>query len=136
LVSFCVTRGNVDDRTPLEPLFKGLKGLAAGDKGYVSKNKTKTLLNQGLRLMTRVRRNMQKQTETLFEKNFLNYRGLVETVIAQLKTICHIDHARHRKPDNFIINLLSGLMAYMLKPKKPSLKLNINTAATKLLMPS
>lgn len=35
LVSFCITCGNVDDRSPLESLFKGLKGIAAEDKGYL-----------------------------------------------------------------------------------------------------
>lgn len=31
LIVFCVTKGNVDDRRPLEQLFKNLNGLAAGE---------------------------------------------------------------------------------------------------------
>lgn len=46
IVSFCITKGNVDDRTPLEPLFKNLEGVAAGDKGYLSKEKTESLLKK------------------------------------------------------------------------------------------
>lgn len=136
LVSFCITKGNVDDRTPLEQLFKNLKGLAAGDKGYLSKEKTESLLKKGLRLITRVRKNMKEKTRTYFEQFFLNHRGLVETVIDQLKTICHIDHSRHRKPDNFVINLVSGLAAYMLRPRKPSLKLHTKIEHIKLLTSS
>ncbi|RUQ78105.1 IS982 family transposase [Legionella septentrionalis] len=136
LVAFCITKGNVDDRIPLEPLFKNLEGLAAGDKGYLSKEKTESLLAKGLRLITRVRRNMKEKTINLFEQVFLNHRGLVETVIEQLKSICHIDHSRHRKPDNFVINLLSGLMAYMLKPRKPSLNLHTKIRNDKLIMSS
>lgn len=136
LVSFCVTKGNVDDRIPLERLFKNLEGLAAGDKGYLSKEKTESLLAKGLRLITRVKRNMKEKTLDRFDQFFLNHRGLVETVIDQLKTICHIDHSRHRKPDNFIINLISGIMAYMLKLRKPALHLHTKISHDKLLMSS
>ena len=136
IVSFCITKGNVDDRIPLEPLFKNLKGIAAGDKGYLSKEKTEILLEKGLRLITRVRKNMKEKALTYFEKFFLNHRGLVETVIEQLKTICHIDHSRHRNPDNFVINCVSGLAAYMLKPRKPSLKLHTKIEHSKLLTSS
>lgn len=79
---------------------------------------------------------MKEKTMNYFEKFFLNHRGLVETVIDQLKTICHIDHSRHRKPDNFVINLLSGLMAYMLRPRKPSLKLHTKIEHIKFLTSS
>lgn len=136
LVSFCVTKGNVDDREPLEQLFKNLEGLAVGDKGYVSKEKSESLLKKGVKLITRVRKNMKEKTTTHFEKFFLNHRGLVETVIEQLKTICHINHSRHRKPDNFVVNLVSGLMAYMLRPRKPSLKLHTKIENARFLMSS
>ena len=32
-----------------------------------------------------------------------------------------IEHTRHRAPCNFLINLLSGLIAYQFKEKKPSI---------------
>lgn len=57
-------------RTPLEPLFKNLEGVAAGDKGDLSKEKTESLLKKGLRLITRVRKNMKEKTMTYFEKYF------------------------------------------------------------------
>ena len=38
-MSFCLTPGNVDDRKPMETLFKNLRGTACGDKGYISKYK-------------------------------------------------------------------------------------------------
>lgn len=136
LVAFCITKGNVDDRVPLEQLFKNIEGLAAGDKGYISQQKTESLLAKGLRLITRVKRNMKEKTMNLFEHFFLNHRGLVETVIDQLKSICHIDHSRHRKPDNFVINLLAGLMAYMLKPRKPALNLHSKIGNNKLITSS
>ena len=124
LASFCVTGGHIDDRKPLESLFKNLEGLAAGDKGYISKEKEETLRQKGIRLITRVRSNMKEKILSAFEKFFLSQRGIVETVIEQLKSVCQIEHNRHRSPANFLINLLSGLIAYMIKPRKPALKLN------------
>ena len=35
------------------------------------------------------------------KKFFLSGRNLIETVIEQLKSICHIEHSRHGNPLNF-----------------------------------
>lgn len=121
IVNLSITKGNIDDRTEMEKLFKGLTGISAGDKGYISHKKAETLKQRGLRFITTVKKNMKKRMMTAFEKFFLSKRGIVETVIEQLKYICQVEHTRHRNPDNFIINLLSGLVAYCLKPRKPSI---------------
>jgi hypothetical protein len=42
----------------------------------------------------------------------LKKRALIETVNDELKNICQIEHTRHRSFENFIPNLLSGLIAY------------------------
>ena len=123
LVNFCLTKGNVDDRKPVEQLARGLEGMMAGDKGYISKDLSETLEKQGLKLVTKVRKNMKKKMLNAFEKFFLAQRGIVETVIEQLKSICQIEHSRHRSPMNFLINIVAGLAAYCLKPRKPSIKL-------------
>jgi len=52
---------------------------------------------------------MKKKMLSAFEKFFLYPRSIVETVIEQLKSICHIEHTRHRSPVNFLVNLISGL---------------------------
>ncbi len=39
---------------------------------------------------------MKERTLSILEKFFLSKRGIVETVIDQLKAICQIEHARHR----------------------------------------
>lgn len=122
MMSFCITKGNVDDRQVVEKLTRGLTGLGAGDKGYISKNLQETLEKQGLKLITKVRKNMKKKILSAFEKFFLYQRNIVETVIDQLKSICHIEHTRHRSPVNFLVNLVSGLAGYCLKPKKPSIR--------------
>jgi hypothetical protein len=122
VMSFCLTPGHIDDRAPLEKLFKGLKGLAFGDRGYISKEKYQRLLQKGLCLVTRIKKNMKQKPMTALQSFFLSKRGLVETVIDQLKALCHIQHTRHRSPTNFLVNLVSGLVAYVLRPRKPSVK--------------
>lgn len=121
IMSFCLTPGNIDDRKPMETLFKNLKGTACGDKGYISKSKAQTLFENGLNFVTKTKANMKKIVRSNFEKYLLAQRSIVETVIEQLKSICLIEHSRHRKPDNFLANTLSALIAYTIKPRKPSI---------------
>ena len=121
IVSFCITKGNVDDRQVVEKLMNGLTGLGAGDKGYLGKDLQESLARQGLKLITKVRKNMKKKMLNAFEKFFLYQRNIIETVIDQLKSICHIEHTRHRSPVNFLVNLVSGLAGYCLKPRKPAI---------------
>ena len=124
IVNFCITKGNIDDRNVLLRLFSRLRGLAAGDKGYISGDKANILEAQGLKFITKIKSNMKKRMLTVFEKFFLAQRCIVETVIGQLKALCHIEHTRHRNPDNFVMNLISGLAAYCISPKKPSINLS------------
>ena len=42
----------------------------------------------------------------------------------QLKNISQVEHSRHRSFNNFVVNLLAGLVAYTHQPKKPSLNLS------------
>jgi len=118
IMNFCITPGNVDDRKPLTQILKGLKGIACGDKGYLSAKKANELAQKGMMLITRVKKNMKKKILPCFQKYCLSKRGMIETVIDQLKNLYQIQHTRHRNPNNFIINLLAGLAAYTFKPNK------------------
>ena len=123
IITFCLTKGNVDDRVPVKKLVNNLHGLAAADKGYISKELEDVLQKNDLKFITKLRRNMKKKMRSAFEKFFLAQRSIVETVIEQLKSICQIEHTRHRSPINFLVNLVSGLAAYSLKPRKPPIKM-------------
>lgn len=122
LVSFCLTRGNASDLSVLSKLTKGITGLMAGDKEYVSKKHEDELKKQELTLITKLKKNMKKKMSTAFEQFFLAPRNLIETVIEQLKSICHIEHSLHRSPLNFLVNLVGGLAAYAAKPRTPPIK--------------
>jgi transposase len=123
LLRLKLTPGNTDDRKPIPEMSEGLFGLLFADKGYVAKWLTETLLGQGIRLITKPKKNMKPVLRTEFEAALLRRRSLVETVIDELKNLCQIEHTRHRSLSNFLVNLMAGVVAYCLSDTKPSLNL-------------
>jgi hypothetical protein len=124
LLACCLTPGNVDDRTPVPQLIKRLRGKLFGDRGYISVPLTQLLFEQGLQLITRLRKNMKNQLMPLSDKLLLRKRAIIESIIDQLKNISQIEHSRHRSPTNFVVHLLAGLIAYSHQDKKPGLHLD------------
>lgn len=125
LMAFKVTAGNVDDRNPVLDLMQNLVGKVFGDKGYISKFLSEGLLEKGTQLITRVRKNMKNKLISTADKLLLRKRSIIETVNDQLKNISQIEHTRHRSVWNFMVNILGGLIAYALQPKKPSIRVNM-----------
>jgi len=124
LLNFVITPGNTDDREPLknESFIKALKGKLYADKGYISSQLTQVLFLDGLHLITSIRNNMKNVLMELKDKILLRKRSVIETVNDELKNICQVEHSRHRSFENFITNLISGLIAYSFFPKKPAIK--------------
>ena len=124
LLARCLTPGTTDDRRPVPRLARRLFGRLFGDKGYISAPLAERLrLTHGLRLITKLRKNMHHQLLELSDRLLLRKRALIETIIDQLKNIAQIEHSRHRSPVNFLVHLLAALVAYCHQPKKPSLHL-------------
>jgi hypothetical protein len=127
LLAFCLTPGNVDDRRPVSHLARRLSGKLFGDRGYISQDLAEELfVRQGLRLITKLRKNMRGRLLPLADKLLLRKRAIIESIIDQLKNVSQIEHSRHRSPLNFLVNLLAGLIAYCHQPKKPSLDLQVS----------
>ena len=126
LLNFVITPGNTDDREPLrnKSFIRALKGKLYADKGYISKGLTQILFMDGLHLITSIRNNMKNMLMELKDKILLRKRAVIETVNDELKNICQVEHSRHRSFNNFISNLVSGLIAYSFLPKKPAIKYN------------
>jgi hypothetical protein len=124
LLAFGLTPGNTDDRAPVESLTAGLLGLLVGDKGYLSQALFERLFVRGLKLITRLKKNMKNRLLAVCEKLLLRKRALVETVIDQLKNIQQIEHSRHRSPVNYFVDIIAGLVAYTYGEKLPSLHLD------------
>jgi len=72
--------------------------------------------------LTKLRKKMKNRLLPLLDKILLRKRALSETVNDQLKNICQIEHTRHRRPVNFVVNLMAGLIAYTYQERKPSLR--------------
>ena len=125
LLAFKLTPGNVDDRKPVPEMAQGLFGKLFGDRGYISQALFEQLYQQGLELVTRYKKNMKQKLVKLIDKILLRKRSIIETVNDQLKNILQIEHSRHRSIWNFMVNLLSGLVAYTYLPTKPSLDLEV-----------
>jgi hypothetical protein len=121
LLAVKFTKGNIDDRTPILDMAKNIFGKLFGDKGYISKDLSEQLLNNGITLITGVKKNMKNKLLALEDKILLRKRSIIETVNDQLKNISNIEHSRHRSISNFIVNILCALIAYALQPKKPSI---------------
>jgi hypothetical protein len=124
LLAFCLTRGNVDDRHPVPHLAQRLFGKLFGDKGYISQPLAERLfVEQGVRLITKLRKNMHQRLVEASDRLLLRKRAIIESIFDQLKNISQIEHTRHRSPRNFLVNLVCGLIAYCQQTKKPSLHL-------------
>jgi Transposase DDE domain len=124
LLACCLTPENVDDRTPVPHMVKRLRGKLFGDRGYISASLSQLLFEQGLQLITRLRKNMKNRLMHLSDKLLLRKRAIIEAIIDQLKNISQIEHSRHRSPTNFVVHLLAGLIAYSHQDKKPGLHLD------------
>ncbi len=124
LIGIRLTPGNVDDRKPVPSLAKTLFGKLFGDKGYLSAPLRDELREEGIELITSIRRNMKPQLLALQDKLMLRCRSIIETINDQLKNISQIEHTRHRSVNNFFVNLIAGLVAYCWQEHKPSVQLD------------
>jgi len=125
LLSFYLTKGNVDDRDieVMTAMTKEIFGKLFGDKGYISQALSELLFQDGIQLITKVRKNMKKQNLSDVDAILLRKRALVESVNDELKNMCKIQHTRHRSVKGFLVNIVSALTAYCFFPKKPSLNI-------------
>ncbi len=130
ILGFYLTAANVDERATADWITRDLIGKLVGDKGYVSQTLFEKLMARGLKLITKLRKNMKNRFVEMEDKILLRKRALIETVNDQLKNISNIEHSRHRSLWNFLGNLASGLIAYTWKEKKPSLNLNFKRAVS------
>jgi Transposase DDE domain len=121
LIAFKFTKGNQHDNAAALPLLKSLQGLAFGDKGYIGKKLFEVLMKNGLKLITRKRKNMKEQPSiSPYETQLLNQRGIIETIFNCLKHKYHIWHTRHRSVINAMSHLMAALAAYAIEPLKLS----------------
>jgi len=110
LLSFYLTKGNVDDRNieVMTAMTKEIFGKLFGDKGYISQALSELLFQDGVQLITKVRKNMKKQNLSDIDAILLRKRALVESVNDELKNMCKIEHTRHRSVKGFLVNIVAA----------------------------
>ena len=124
LLNALLSPGNVDDRKPVRKMTTNLVGLLFGDKGYIDQNLFRELHENGLKLVTGIKKNMQNKLMLLQEKILLRKRSIIETVNGVLKEDFQLSHTRHRSFINGFIHIFSTLVAYVFKSNKPAIKLH------------
>jgi hypothetical protein len=124
VISLKITPGNTNDRTPIPELCKNLTGKLYADKGYIGKKLSEKLSETDVDLVTTVRKNMKAKAISAFDRAMLSKRYIIETINDQLKNISQIEHSRHRSETGFMLNVISGIVAYCLKEQKTRIKLS------------
>ena len=122
IIAVKITPGNTGDRKPVKAMTTGLKGKLFADKGYISKSLFADLWQNGLQLVTGIRKNMRNMLMPIFDKIMLRARFILETVLNVLKQVQGLEPSRHRSPVNAFVHILSCIVAYGLKPIKPKIK--------------
>ena len=126
ILDFVMTQGNVDDRQPLRDrtFHDKVFGKIFADRGYIGQDLFEKLFVDGIHLVTKIRKNMKNALMHIHDKILLRKRAVIESVNDILKNQCQIEHTRHRSFDNFITNMISGLIAYSFYPTKPNINIH------------
>ena len=69
IVKASFSPGNKDDRKQLKLMIKDMFGKIFGDRGYISQKLFQELLEQGVFMVTRVRKNMEKANDWRYTCN-------------------------------------------------------------------
>lgn len=95
LLSFYLTKGNVDDRNPkhIKKMTQQLFGKLFADKGYLSKALWEMLFEDGIQLFTKLRKNMKNHIMNMEDKILLQKRAIIETINDELKNHCQVEHS-------------------------------------------
>lgn len=120
-VNFRFTAGNVHDSNPdiLRQSLQNLKGNCYGDKGYLTKIFEELLAN-GIKMVTKIRKNMKNKLMPMRDKYQLFKRGVIESVFDILMTVFDIEHTRHRSSKNGFAHMIAAVAAYSFMDNKPT----------------
>jgi len=112
IIAVKITKANKSDLTCAKALAINLTGRMFGDKAYISKDLFNGLFQQGLRMITSIRKDMKNHLLDIEDKILLRKRSLIESVFNVLKNNMRLEHTRHRSPINFVVHILACVAAY------------------------
>ena len=110
-----ITGGNVNDRSPMMGMLKGITAKFISDKGYIYKKLSAELFGQKVTLITKIRKNMKNILMGTTDKIMLMCRSFIETVFSSMQSLNTLIHSRHRSPINAFSHLFAGLINYQIK---------------------
>ena len=131
IINCSITHGATNDLKAGVSLMKDLIGKIFADKGYIGKKELGRLLEQGLFVITGIKKNMKNKLLLMWDKILLKKRSLIESVFNIMKNTLHLEHSRHRSVINGGIYYIATIIAYCWKPSKP--KINFTKQETQLL---
>ena len=121
IVRLCITPGNTNDRSPVPNMVKDLRAKLIGDKGYLSQKLFDELFEQGITLITKIKKNMKNRLMDMTDKIMLMKRYFIETIFSSIKSLNTFVHHRHRSSSNAFVHLFAALIHYQIRTDKPSL---------------
>ncbi len=112
ILDYSITPGNVADNNKknVEKITKNIFGKLAGDKGYIGL--FESLFSKGIKLIHKLRSNMENKLMELEDKFLLKKRSIIETFFGILKNDLLLEHTRHRSRVNYFVHIFSTLVAY------------------------
>ena len=116
-----ISGGNVDDRSPVMDLMREISAKLIGDRGYISKKLSAALFEQGVTLITKIKKKMKNCLMDITDKMMLMRRSFIETIFSSIKLLGTLIHHRHRSTINAFTHLFAGLVSYQIRTDKPSL---------------
>ncbi|OJX10446.1 MAG: hypothetical protein BGO77_02405 [Caedibacter sp. 37-49] len=121
LINFKITLRRTDDRSFVQTLTRGFKGWLFGDKGYLNKKLAQTLKPSSIELITRLKRNIKNSSLNPSEKGGSINETLFNLLLINLKQFYTYSIQDNTQFKTIFANILSALLAYTLKLKKPSI---------------
>ena len=101
-----ITGGNINDRSPVMDMVKGITVKLISYKGYISKKLSAELFEQKITLITKIKKNMKNILIDTTDKMMLMRRSFIETVISSMKLLNTLIHSRHRSPISVFSQLI------------------------------
>jgi hypothetical protein len=114
IVGFSVCNPNIDERKVALDFIDTMKDFLIGDKGYISQEFETVLNENGVELVTRMRKNMaQKYDENLLKKA-MSIRKFIETAFSILIENFGMNKNTAHSEQNWIAQLNRKIIAYNL----------------------
>jgi len=121
IVDVVLTSGNKNDAKAVELMKSPLFGFLFGDKGYISKKNEEIFAERGVKYVTYKKKKMKNRRNDFYKYVGLKKRSVIESVNSILKEQLSLEHTRHRSVAGFFRHILSTLISYQLREKKPKI---------------